>query len=416
MKAFLHKDMGMRTSEITKLLEFIGRLPASSEGDEATAAVMRLAADSATLKAVQNRIPSRPRECRAIRFTKREIDTMPEKVKQFLIINNKMITYREIRGMYQVRYHRDGFSIEVASKNFETMKRKFLAKLAKQQEHKPNKLPPFKDFVKEWLAFKKPMLKDNTYKSYVDMITSQLLPVFGEWHLGSITRKDVQEFLNKLVEEGKNRTAQKVKQTLGAIFDLACEDYDLKSPMSRVVLPHYEVQKGSPLSVEEEKRLIEACKENPHLYGNSAILVLLYTGMRVGELSSMELKEENGYRFIECTTEKTRKGYADVRRKIPISPMLKRVWEMIDFEKAKAASKECIRDTFKAVFPDRHPHELRYTFISRCKEHGCNFELVMLWDGHQFDKDVASSKVDRGYTQYSDAFYFGEIEKVSYEL
>ena len=408
--------MGMRTSEITKILDFIGRLPASPEGDEVAATVMRLAADSATLKAVQNRAPSEPHEGRFIKFTNKEIDTMPEKVKQFLIINNKMITYREIRGLYQVRYHRDGFSIEVASKDFDTMKRKFLAKLAEQQEHKPNKLPLFKDFVKEWLTFKKPMLKDNTYKSYVDMITSQLLPAFGDWHLGSITRKDVQDFLNKLVEEGKNRTAQKVKQTLGAIFDLACEDYDLKSPMSRVVLPHYEVQKGSPLSVEEEKRLIEACKENPHLYGNSAVLVLLYTGMRVGELPSMEMKEENGYRFIECTTEKTRKGYADVRRRIPISPMLKRVWEMIDVEKAKAASKECIRDTFKAVFPDRHPHELRYTFISRCKEHGCNLELVMLWDGHQFDKDVASSKVDRGYTQYSDAFYFGEIEKVNYDL
>jgi hypothetical protein len=40
----------------------------------------------------------------------------------------------------------------------------------------------------------------------------------------------------------------------------------------------------------------------------------------------------------------------------------------------------------------------------------------MLWDGHQFDRDVKSSKVDRGYTQYPDDFYFGEIKKVDYEL
>ena len=38
---------------------------------------------------------------------------------------------------------------------------------------------------------------------------------------------------------------------------------DIKSPMSRVVLPHYKVQKGFLLSVGEEKRLIEACKVNP---------------------------------------------------------------------------------------------------------------------------------------------------------
>lgn len=406
----------MRTSEITKLLNFIQQLPASPEVDEVAATVMRLAADSATLKAVKNRTPSEPHAGKFIKFTNKELEIMPEKVKQFLIINNKMIVYREIRGMYQVRYHRDGFCIEVASKDFEIMKRKFLAKLAEQQEHKPNHLPLFKDFVKEWLAFKKPTLKDITYKSYVDMITSQIIPVLGEYHINSITRKNVQDFLNSLVEQGKNRTAQKVKQTLGAIFDLACEDYDFKSPMSRVVLPHYEVQKGSPLTIDEERQLIDACKARPHLYGNSAVLVLLYTGMRIGELSSMELKEQNGYRYIECVTEKTRKGYADVKRQIPISPMMKKVWDMIDFEKAKATSKECIRDTFKAVFPDRHPHELRYTFISRCKEHGCNLELVMLWDGHQFDKDVVSSKVDRGYTKYSDEFYFGEIAKVEYEL
>ena len=40
----------------------------------------------------------------------------------------------------------------------------------------------------------------------------------------------------------------------------------------------------------------------------------------------------------------------------------------------------------------------------------------MLWDGHEFDKDVRTSKVDRGYTQYSDEIYFSDIEKVNYPL
>lgn len=41
---------------------------------------------------------------------------------------------------------------------------------------------------------------------------------------------------------------------------------------------------------------------------------------------------------------------------------------MIDFEKAKTSAKRTLADTLKRVFPDRHVHELRYTFISRCKE------------------------------------------------
>ena len=96
--------------------------------------------------------------------------------------------------------------------------------------------------------------------------------------------------------------------------------------------------------------------------------------------------------------------------------MFRKIWDMIDFNLAKSISKEALKDTLKRIFPDRHLHELRYTFISRCKECGCNLELVMLWDGHEFDKDVRTSKVDRGYTQYADEVYFGDIEKVEYEL
>ena len=48
-----------------------------------------------------------------------------------------------------------------------------------------------------------------------------------------------------------------------------------------------------------------------------------------------------------------------------------------DFEKAKKASSKTLSDTIKKVFPERHVHELRYTFISRCKECGCNLELVI---------------------------------------
>ena len=67
-------------------------------------------------------------------------------------------------------------------------------------------------------------------------------------------------------------------------------------------------------------------------------------------------------------TEKTRKGYATIRRRILISPMFKKVWDMINFEKSKKASSKTVQEALKRIFPDRHVHELRYTFISRCKD------------------------------------------------
>ena len=35
------------------------------------------------------------------------------------------------------------------------------------------------------------------------------------------------------------------------------------------------------------------------------------------------------------------------------------------------------------------------------KECGCNPEIVMKWVGHEYDQDVKTSRVDRGYTDYS---------------
>ena len=86
--------------------------------------------------------------------------------------------------------------------------------------------------------------------------------------------------------------------------------------------------------------------------------------MRVGEIDSMQFDGK----YITCVSEKTRKGRKDVIRKIPLSPMMKRVMPLIDFEQAKAVSRFTIRDALKRIFPDRHIHELRYTFITRAKE------------------------------------------------
>lgn len=158
-------------------------------------------------------------------------------------------------------------------------------------------------------------LKDSTYKSYVVLINTHVLPAFGEKRINLITRADIQSYLTELVKQEKNRTAQKLKQLLSAIFDVAAEDYGIKTPMTKIALPHYEVKKGSALTKAEEKKLVNWCISHKDSSAASALLVLLYTGMRVGELKTAKLYDN----YIECETEKIRKGYAKVFRKIPLS-------------------------------------------------------------------------------------------------
>ena len=96
--------------------------------------------------------------------------------------------------------------------------------------------------------------------------------------------------------------------------------------------------------------------------------------------------------------------------------MMERVLPLIDIEQTISVTKYSIRDALKRIFPERHVHELRYTFITRAKECGCSPEIVMKWVGHEYDQDVKTSRVDRGYTDYSQEFMLQEINKIDYEL
>ena len=410
-----------------QLDEFLKAIRAIPEGnDEAARAVLKAAAESITLETLKSITVKKPKgkqgNCKNsaqekgfIKFTRMEIENMPESIQKLFLINDKVVSYRVHNGLYQARYRRDGYKIEVAAKDFETMKRKFIQKLLDYRtDRNGNKrlIPKFDDYLDEWLKIKKNTVKESTYKGYVSLLDVNVRERFGEKKIDEITRKDMQEYLLELHNSGKERTALKTKQLLSSIFDVIAEDFEIKSPISRVELPHHETKKGTALTKAEESRLVEFCLSNPLNNAASSLLVLLYTGMRVGELKSMRVEGE----FIICETEKVRKGYAAVYRKIPITPMMKKVLPHIDFAQAARGNKFYINTMLKQLLPGHHTHELRYTFITRCKECGCAGEVVMLWAGHTFDADVKTSKVDRGYTTYSDEFLLKEAKKVNYDI
>ncbi len=409
----------MKDHELEKVLRYISHIPNEREREEATELVLKAIAESITLERLR-KVSYTPKEKKPeeegltfLKFTKKEIETMPRTFQNLFAVNDKIITVRMINGIYyQARYRRDGYNVSACARDFGEMKFKFLQKLKEAELNKQHrKYPPFSEVVEEWLKIKKNTAKDSTYNSYSMLVNVYVVPAFGDKHINEIDRKTIQDFLFGLVDSGKNRTAHKIKQLLNNIFTMLAEDYEIKNPVKKVVLAPYVVKKGRAFSKEEELAIIKQC-ETTSFAGNSAMLVLLYTGMRVGELKKMEVYDD----YITCVSEKTRKGYAEITRKIPMSPMLKKVLHLIDFSKVKGASEFTVRDALKRIFPDRHSHEFRYTFITRAKECGCNPEVVMIWTGHESDSDVKTSRVDRGYTTYSEEYMFSEIKKYDYQL
>lgn len=210
----------MQAQQLTELLQLIQTNTPENNG--LTAAVLQLAVRSAALDTIEElrTRPSRSKEADdgsgTLSFTKKELNTMPKSFQKAFIANNKLVRYRYYNGLFQARYRRDGFNIEVASKDFETMKKKFIAKLTGEAE--PHDAPVkekrrtaknvlFSDYARDWLSIKEQTTKPSTYKEYLRMFEVNLKPTFEHLHLAEITRPLVQQYLFTFVEAGKHRTA-----------------------------------------------------------------------------------------------------------------------------------------------------------------------------------------------------------------
>lgn len=377
---------------------------------------------------VKKRRRGRPTlENNTFKLSTKEILYMPKKIQKLFAYDDKLISYRFHKGVFEAHYRRNGLDIYASSKDFQEMKRKFIELLSRAQpipmadSHSTQKYSTrndkfcdvlFVDYIEQWLTTKKVTVKESTYAEYERLCEKNLKVAFSNTPITEMTRGIIQEYLFKYIHEGKARTAQKLHLILTCIFDLAVEDLDIKNPMKKIELPYHESKKGSAFTKEEERTLVEYCIKNKDGLAASALLILLYFGLHQSELASITIENET----LTCITSKQLKGRVEVKRHIPFTPMAKKVLTYIDFEKAKETKQRTIASALKRLFPHHHPHELRYTFITRCKECDVNPEVVMLWDGHSFDKDVKTTEVDRGYTDYSQEYLRKEALKVDYEI
>ena len=355
------------------------------------------------------------------KLTKQEIKTMPEFIRKIFIANNYIVNYRiTSNGYFEARIRRKGMYIEASGRDFETMRKRFMDRLAAFYERPPIQQieePPapivttkavlFGDYGREWLKIKEQTTKPSTFKECERSFPVVLEPTFGNKPLADITRNDLQNYLFGIVGENKHRKAEKLALMLNCIFDMAAEDYNIPSPMKKVVLPAYQTKKGEALTKDEETRLVNYCKSHRDVEGTDALLVLLYFGLRKSELKSIEIIDG---KWLQCETSKERLGQNVVLRKIPFTPMVKKVLPYIDFEKAKSTNLNTISTRMKRLLPNHHPHELRHTFISRCKEAGVASEVVSIWAGHSLSGTITSTV----YTHYSEEFQLKEAEKVVY--
>ena len=259
-----------KLSHLTKLIKEVSLSP---DADEKISLILKMASESITedkIKGLVDKDDKRKVKSGILKFSKKEMDKMPTSLKNLFAYNDIIVRYRYYKGLFQARYRKNGMNIEVASTDFNTMKRKFIAKLCEGQgdtvQSKQSKSTvKFADCAQAWLKLKERTTKPSTYKEYLRSYNVNLQPVFGDYRLCEITRGMVQDYLFSFVDKGNHRTAEKLKLQLKCIFDLAAEDYKIPSPMNKIVLPYRQTKKGRAFTYTEERKRVAFCTQKSHI-------------------------------------------------------------------------------------------------------------------------------------------------------
>ena len=356
----------------------------------------------------------------AIYFTRKEIKQMPTEFQKIITVELPLHVRQKPNGVYEARFRAHGYNIAVSSKDFAKLKPKFLAKLAEHPQPttaEVKALPApisetgakFYDVADRWLELKKPTIKPNTYKFYVQLFGASILPAFELKEVAAIKQSDVQALINSYIVQDKMRTATKIYQTLKAIFEFAQgEEIIERSPMRMIKPPKYEEKNGCALALDEERefvRLVYDSKCAPEI--KQGLLFLLYTGIRRSELAGARIEGQ----FVSVICAKVRKGYREKWRLIPITPMLAPLLPSFDMRKLNAVRPDALTQAMKRLMPAHHLHELRHTFITRCQECSVAREVVSVWAGHAADNTMTSNV----YTHFSSEFMLKEAQKVIYK-
>ncbi|MBA1159584.1 MULTISPECIES: site-specific integrase [Bacillus subtilis group] len=155
----------------------------------------------------------------------------------------------------------------------------------------------FEDVFKEWWAVHLKTIKDSTQASKVSKFNKHILEKFGKMKIKSITKAYCQKVINQIAEDIDS--VQDIKIQANLVFKYALRmDYITTNPMEYVVIPKNEKEF---LSSEEDTRnywekdeiklFLEKVREQLPHQDYVMFYILIFTGMRKGELLALEWKD-----------------------------------------------------------------------------------------------------------------------------
>lgn len=150
----------------------------------------------------------------------------------------------------------------------------------------PDETRKFKDFGNAFMKDKRRRVAKTTYSTYKRIYDKHILPAFENHPLASITRAQVQQFINDMDDEDYSmETMKKTKCLLSSMLELAFSDRLIPvNPCKAVKLPKKAKNRKRPPTMDEYKRLLAACRGH-RLW--IAVPLLFLAGLRIGEMLAL---------------------------------------------------------------------------------------------------------------------------------
>ena len=256
------------------------------------------------------------------------------------------------------------------------------------------------DFVKLWLeTYKKPQVSYNTYVCYKFYCEEYILPLFKKRRVCDVTTAEIKKMFNDPnVLKKSTSYQQKLYLVAKGIFDSAEEDGLCKSPVPKRTFKKDKDYKPKVFTKDQIPKIITAAEK--HRYGH-LILLLLYTGLREGELCALEWNDiQEDYIHINKTYARADHGQSVKETKsgrsriVAISDELRKILDSLPKETDTVISCEgrpCSTWTFnrqyRKFFEENNldylsPHKCRHTYATYLLESGADVYMVKALLGH----------------------------------
>lgn len=277
----------------------------------------------------------------------------------------------------------------------------------------------FSDVAREWLCYKKPLLKEASLSKYTNIINLHLLPFFRDQDIHNITLEQMESFYNGLLmTKTVKGTALAPKTTLDilSVMKAILLYATTKKYMNILPVLRYEYRavpkKLVVLSGRNQKILSTYLCLNL-TYRNLGLLICMYTGIRLGEacaLSWEDISLTEGYIYIHKTMQRIQKEHNGKKTMIIITepktqssirtiPLPQQLIQLIKSSKLpmqgylltgsyeKYIEPRSYQYHFKKILqqckiPQTNFHTLRHTFATRCVELGFDIKTLSEILGH----------------------------------